>query len=214
MADSGTLNKMDTNLGSRSTAFAVGVAEVTLACPKDFYEKSLPCTGIDDGGLANGTVTVAPASRPNLSKLQKRGHAMMPHVIESTPIAIAAKQPAAKTDKYHPPGNLDLRKTTWQALSMTLGRRRNGNSRGGKSPGSGEQIAESSQEVPVGPYPLPKQKETKKKTQIKVDIEHLCSPSCRGGPKPPSWDLKGQHANRPQRRGGIARGRPVVSEVM
>ncbi|KAM7189425.1 hypothetical protein V8F20_010155, partial [Naviculisporaceae sp. PSN 640] len=41
-----------------SSAHAVGMAEVTLTCPEDFYEKGLACTGADEEGSANGVVTV------------------------------------------------------------------------------------------------------------------------------------------------------------
>lgn len=205
-------NTAGTNLPASSAAFAVGVAEAILTCPKHFYEKSLPCTGIDDEVLANGIVTATPISSPSLSKLQRRAHVIMPHIIESTTTTIPAKKPETTRDKYHHPGNLKLRRKTWQVLAMTLGRQRNGNSRGGKNLGGPEQMIESGPEILAGPYPLPRKKETKKMIQIKVDVKHLCSPSCRGGPKPPSWYWQGPPENKPEGRG--ASGRPVVLEVM
>ncbi|KAK4210555.1 hypothetical protein QBC37DRAFT_254281, partial [Rhypophila decipiens] len=45
-----------------STAYALGMAEVTLTCPDGFYEKGLACSGADEEGSASGVVTVAPSS--------------------------------------------------------------------------------------------------------------------------------------------------------
>ncbi|KAK3311901.1 hypothetical protein B0H66DRAFT_539017 [Apodospora peruviana] len=187
------------NDGESSTAFAVGTAEVTLVCPEDSGaedEDSLPCHGIDAEGYANGSVTVTapqpppqpetpplpvPPSNIKLSRLRRRAAVVTKgHAIKKTTVK-----------SYHPKGNLELmrkKNVKWDAIVQSLGRRRSGNARAGKT--------QKEAEVPVGKYPIPKvlteEKEPKKKkTHIKVDIEHLCSPSCRGGPKPPSWHLKG-----------------------